>query len=208
MEAMRQVLGGTGGDGAIGDGELPPNVVSEIPAGAQLVLNHHWIHYGEEPVQAQAEIVTEPAQSTDELVIVRSFAFAVMDFNVPPGQAGERGDDCVLEQDMDFLDLLGHQHERGTHVRAERLPGGDESASEMIFDHDYGPDLVAHPDIQTYPVEAPLTVRAGDALRMHCQWFNDTDAALEWPGEMCVLFGWKVGGEQDAICVNGAWVSQ
>jgi hypothetical protein len=205
---MRQVLGGTGGDGALGEGELPPNVVSEIPAGVQLVINHHWIHSGDEPMQAQGMLVTEPADTDEELVIVRSFAFAVMNFDVPPGESAEQQADCTFEQDMDFVYVLGHQHEWGTHVTGELLPGGDDGSAQMIFDHDYGPDLVAHPHIYTYPVDDPLTVRAGDALRMHCQWFNDTDAALKWPAEMCVVFGWKIGGDRDAICVNGNWVQQ
>jgi hypothetical protein len=29
---------------------------------------------------------------------------------------------------------------------------------------------------------------------------------ITFPREMCVLFGWQIGVEQDTICYNGAWL--
>jgi hypothetical protein len=180
--------------------------VSEIPAGTQFVLSHHWINTGEETVEAQAELVTEPARGkVEDLVIVRSLAFVVSKFNIAPGQTGEATGDCAFDQDMDLLYVLGHEHEWGTHISAELMPQA--GTARMIFDHDYSPDLVAHPMISTYPLDAPLHIGAGDSLRLSCQWFNDTSSPLTWPLEMCVAFGWKIGGARDAACFNGQWVS-
>jgi hypothetical protein len=204
-ETMRQVLGGTGGEGT-GAYVPPPNVVSEVPAGAQFVINHHWIHYGTEPAEVQAMIVTEPAMTDQDLVIARSLAMVVTGFEIAPGESGEQSDECTFEEDVDMLSMLGHEHEWGTHVRAELTRAGGES--EVLLDHDYDPDMVSHPLIVSYEVDAPLRIRTGDTLGMHCQWHNDSDSVLSWPSEMCVLFGWKIGGAGDTICFNGSWIAR
>ena len=57
-QQQNQILGG------LGEGQnvsYPANVVSEIPAGAQLMINHHWINTSDEAVEAQAEIMNERA---------------------------------------------------------------------------------------------------------------------------------------------------
>jgi len=198
---LSQVLGGTGGEGN-GAIVLPANVVSEIPAGVQFVINHHWINVGEEPIEAQAEMITIPAETDEDLVIARAMAIVVADFNVPPGERGEASSECTFDKDTLLLSMLGHQHQWGTHVKAERM--GDDA--EMIFDHDYTPDMISQPITTDFSLDAPFRFAAGDKVRMSCEWNNTSDAALVFPREMCILFGWQIGAEHDSTCYGGAWL--
>lgn len=198
---MGQILGGTGGEGT-GTLELPSNVVSEIPAGAQFIINHHWINYGEEAIQGQAQMITIPPEPGQDLVIARALAIIVAGFNIAPGEIGEAAGECTFGQETHMLTMLGHQHEWGTHVRADRTG----EVNEMIFDHDYTPLMVAEPLTNYYSVDDPYRFAAGDTVRMACQWNNTSDKPLTFPGEMCILFGWQLGAEKDSYCYNGLWI--
>lgn len=198
---LGQILGGTGGEGN-GAIVLPPNVVSEVPAGAQLVINHHWINTGEETLDAQAEMITVPPASDEDLVIARAMVVTVTDFEIAAGEQGEASTECMFESDTELLSMIGHQHQWGSHVRAERL-GND---AEMIFDHDYTPEMISQPITTDFSLDAPFRFAAGEAVRMTCNWHNTSEAALTFPREMCVLFGWQIGADEDEHCINGAWL--
>jgi hypothetical protein len=87
-------------------------------------------------------------------------------------------------------------------VRAERL-GAD---PQMIFDHDYTPEMVSQPITTDFPIDAPFTFSAGDRVRMSCRWNNTSDQTLVFPREMCVFFGWQIGAERDETCYGGTWL--
>jgi hypothetical protein len=203
LEAQQsQIIGGSGNEGT-GAITLAPNVVSAVPAGAQLIINHHWINVGSTPIDVQAEMITipPPAGQTD-LIIARSFAVTTNSFNVPAHQSGKGSVDCTLKNDVSLLSVQGHQHEWGTRVKAERMA----TVPDTIFDHAYDPSMVNHPTIDYFPMEAPYQFKSGDTVRMSCEWNNTSANALTFPGEMCVLFGWQIGAEHDSVCFDGTWV--
>lgn len=195
------ILGGTGGGRNIED-PLPANVVTEIPAGAQFVLNHHWINTGSEPAVVQAQMITVPPPPGEELVIARAFTAVFTDFEVAPGSIGDASGECEIMRDTQLVMMVGHEHEWGSHVRAEHM--GD--TERVIFDHEWEPEMVSQPELFSYPMDAPLTFSAGDRVRMTCQWNNTTDQPLTFPTEMCVLFGWQIGADADETCYNGTWL--
>jgi len=198
---LGQILGGTGGEGN-GAIVLPANVVSEVPAGAQLVINHHWINTGEEAIDAQAEMITVPPESDEDLIIARAMVVAATDFDIAPGAQGEASTECTFPSETQLLSMIGHQHQWGSHVRAERL-GED---AEMIFDHDYTPEMISQPITTDFSLDAPFRFGAGETVRMSCNWDNTSEEALTFPREMCILFGWQIGADEDTRCINGTWL--
>jgi hypothetical protein len=201
LEAQQsQIIGGAGEGSNI---TYPDNVVSEIPAGAQLIINHHWINTSEEPVDVQAEMVTvPPSAAAGDLTVARSFIIQTTTFNVAPHGSAEAAADCKLDHDVQLISALGHEHEWGTHVRGERM--GDDPS--VIFDHDFDPELSLHPKVMYYTLDKPYRFKAGDSVRMACKWNNTTDAPLKFPGEMCVMAAWQIGAEHDSMCFDGTWV--
>ena len=178
-------------------------MVSAVPAGAQFIINHHWINVGDTEIEAQAEMVTVPSHADpSELKIARALSVIVPDFRIMPNEQGDHSGECTFGEDMEMLSMIGHQHQWGKHVKAEHLVGED---SAVIFDHDYTPDMISHPLQTSYPVDALFRFNKGDRVRMTCSWMNDSNMPLTWPREMCVLFGWRLGGDRDMTCVAGQW---
>ena len=202
LEAQQgQILGGTGGEGT-GAVTLPSNVVSEVPAGAQFIINHHWINTSDEPMEAQAEMITIPPDSEDDLVVARALTVVGTSFQVPAMQTGEHSVTCPLKRDVKMLTLLGHQHSWGTHVKAEKM--GDDV--DVLFDHDYDEAMISHPLNRYFPLTAPYSIKEGEGIRMTCNWNNTTSQPLTFPREMCVMFGWQIGADKDSTCINGTWM--
>lgn len=198
------IIGGTGKEGFA---DLPANVVSEVPAGAQFMITHHWINTSEAPVEVQAEVVTVPVDSTidvKDLIIARSLVLNATDFVIPPHSPGQGFVECAFDREVKLISALGHAHEWGTHVKVERSG----SVNEIILDHPYQYEYVVHPRVTYFPVANPYVVHAGDRLRLTCQWMNTEDEALQFPSEMCAFQAWQIGAERDAICISGTWITQ
>lgn len=198
MEKLRMVLGGTEESF-----DLPERVVTEVPTGVQLVINHHWINYGDEPARVQAMMVADPPMTDEELVVARSRAVVATDWELSPGEVTTATTDCVYEQDTPVVMTLGHEHQWGTHVRAEVVRA--DGQIDMLFDHPFSPEMESNPRVFYYPVETPLMIRAGDAIRFTCEWMNDTAETVRFPREMCVFFSNTLGGD-DGTCINGKWL--
>lgn len=199
-QQQSQILGGMGEGQNV---DYPANVVSEIPAGAQLMINHHWINTSDVEAEAQAEIVTvPPPKGAADLVIARAFIVQSTAFDVVPHAPGEESVACALDHDVRLISALGHMHEWGTHVKAERM-GAD---PDVLFDYDFEPIMAIHPKVNYYTLDAPYRLRSGDSLALSCRWNNTTPNELKFPGEMCVLSAWQIGAEHDSMCFDGKWV--
>ncbi len=202
MENFRQLLGGTGGEG-MGFWSPPANVASEVPAGAQIVIQSHWTNYGDADADVQAMMVTFPHQEAADTVLAGPTAVVNTRFRIPANSMHTDKSECVFNKDKRFMLFLGHMHERGRHVKIEiaRAAGG---TPEMLMDKDFSPAEVFEPPLNSFPLNAPQLIKQGDKLTVTCDWQNNTGEMLEFPREMCVFFGYSMDGET-ANCVNGSW---
>jgi hypothetical protein len=199
-QQQSQIIGGMGEGANI---QYPPNVVSEIPAGAQLMINHHWVNVSESDAEVQAEIVTVPPDKSmlDKLVIARTMVVQSTMFKVGPGETGKASAECQFDSDAQLISALGHMHEWGKHVKGERVG----SQPDVLFDYDFDPIEAIHPRVNYYKLEEPYRIKAGDSLRVSCEWDNTTKKPLTFPGEMCVISTWQIGADKDRLCFDGKW---
>ena len=92
------IIGGSGKEGT--EVGLTAKVVSELPAGAQLVINHHWINTGDEPAEVQAEMITEPAlDDPKDLIVARPFLVQNTAFEIPAHENLEASVECEIDHD-------------------------------------------------------------------------------------------------------------
>jgi hypothetical protein len=203
METLTQLIGGTGGEGIVDFSGIPANAGTIIPKGAQFVIQSHWINTGEEVADGQAMLVTEPGPATDR-VVLGTLAIANLGFNVPPVSPGESSLECTLDADQKIILTLGHEHEWGTHVRAD-LTLAATGADKVLFDRPFTPHDVFAPPLDMYSLDQPLLMSKGDKLKIDCQWQNTTQEALTFPREMCVFFSYSLT-PGDLRCVQGAWM--
>jgi hypothetical protein len=202
MEKLNQIIGGGGGEGAAFY-DPPANVGAIIPKGSQFVIQTHWINTGADPVDVQAMMVTVPGEDGPDRIVTGTVTAVDLSFQVPAMGKLNSSAECVFEEDHQLLMAIGHEHEWGTHVRADltRVDG----TAETLFDRDFKPSDVFDPPINAYTVEKPLQFRKGDKLKMSCDWRNTTTDLLSFPREMCVFFGYSME-EGDARCINGVWI--
>lgn len=166
------------------DFDLPDGMAVKLDHGQRYVLQSHWINTSDEPVRLQdaAIFTTTPVDAVEQwaapLIANRT------EFELPPHQSTELAFDCTYDQDYRVLALLGHMHEHGSAFATDvvDLEGNVERVYEIPeWDASYRD---APP--QNWYADGEMVLRAGETLRTTCAWYNDTDAPLTFPGEMCV----------------------
>jgi hypothetical protein len=154
-------------------------------------------------VDVQAMMVTQPGSESPDRIAAGTLTVLDLLFEVPAGTQSETTTQCVFDKDYRMMMHIGHEHEWGTHVRADvtRVTG----ETELLFDRPFSPHDVFEPPVDAYPIEDPLLIAAGDTLQLNCAWDNTTGEALAFPREMCVFFGYTLEAG-DARCINGTWI--
>jgi hypothetical protein len=201
MERFRQLLGGTGGEGGL-FWDPPANVATRVPKGAQYVIQTHWINTTSEPIDAQAAMVTYPGEKGPDTVTAGTLAVVATAFSIPAHGKLDKTTECTFDVDHDLLISLPHEHEWGTHVKADVLRAGGKT--DAIFDTPFDPSFVSHPPFQAYGTKDPFKIAKGDKVRLTCSWSNTSNEVLGFPREMCVMFGFAME-DDDAVCTEGEW---
>ncbi|MDB4967650.1 MAG: hypothetical protein JWN44_3339 [Myxococcales bacterium] len=195
----------SGAEGQSGKNEAPGNLVYRVPAGAQIVLNHHYINATGAPRDAQSAMnifVAEPGKQ-----YVQSGSFAVVDtaLRLPPGKSA-MDINCTMPRAFDAWYLIPHMHEWGSRIVVERIPVSD-GVVEPLFDVEWTPAYMFHPPELRRDPTAPLTFAAGDKLHVHCEYDNTKSTDLTFGLEMCVAFAQFVdaGNSGNLACDAGHW---
>jgi hypothetical protein len=179
-------------------GDLPEGSAIHMPAGAPLVVQFHYINASDEPILVRDVVRvhrTEPAAVTRWVATLIS---TDLDIALPPGRS-MRSWDCVVEEERELLAVLGHMHELGARFTIE-LDQGDGDGMRQIYDvSPWASQLRDAPPVNSY-YDQPLLLRRGAVLRTTCEWNNPTTRTVEYPVEMCTLFGYLGGTQQQLQC--------
>ena len=162
---------------------VPDGMAVKLDAGQRYVMQAHWLNTGTEPILARDVAVfqfMEPdAVETWAAPLVTNHG----DFTLPPGEATSVSFDCTFDDDYSFVYMLGHMHEWGTSMKVEQVTG---DLVETVYDvAEWEPSFRDQSPVITYN-PGDYALPAGTTLRTTCNWFNDTDAVIEFPFEMCV----------------------
>ena len=175
-----------GGD----DQTLPEGLATLIPAGAQIVIQSHYINANPDSVLEVVDVldveVVDPAS-------VRAFANQFVlnhdGFDVPARTSVAATYICTAPQNLNIAMYMGHMHQSGFHFTLEQLEGATDVGSVM-YDHEWDESYVSHPPVVKYTMEAPFAVPAGTRFRQRCEWHNTSDSPLAFPTEMCITAMW------------------
>lgn len=199
------LLGGTGGKAVADEQYLPENYGIEVPAGAQLVINHHWINTSPDPVDGQSMMLARGLPRGGDTVMAGNMIMIGFGWEIPALAEYEYTSECTFGGDVPYVLALGHMHEWGSHVRIEidRADG----TLESLIDRDWSPEMAtdAGGGSNIYTLDDPFMIRTGDTVRLTCQWSNDTMEPIGFPREMCIFFGFTVGVSN--FCANGGWLT-
>jgi hypothetical protein len=197
-------LAGVGAEGATSLNQLPDGVAFRIPANSQLMIQTHWINATPSTLTGEAAINLKWAAPSTARVPADLFAVANLSFNVPAGKTATSSTSCTLKEDMNIFYLGGHEHQWGTHFRADHQ--ALDGTMKTIYEKDWQLEYEFNPPVNTYPKSAPLIIKKGESLNVTCSWDNTAGATpLTFPTDMCVAFSFYFPGHGEIDCVDGQW---
>jgi hypothetical protein len=198
------LLGGTGGKEVADEPTLPQNFGVEVPAGAQLILNHHWINPTESDVTGQAMMLARRLERAGDTVMAGNMIMMGMGWEIPANAPFEFTTECTYDADVPYVLALGHMHEWGQNVRID-VSSVDGSARTVIDEVWTADSATGVGGGTVYSLEDPLMINKGDTVRLTCSWYNTTPEPLGFPREMCIFFGYTI--ETNYFCANGSWLT-
>jgi hypothetical protein len=195
------LLGGSGGKNVANKATLPTNFGVSVPAGAQLVINHHWINTSDQPISGQAMMLARRLPEGGDTVLGGSLPMLGLGWEIPASGQYTYSNECTFAEDVSYVLALGHMHEYGHHVNIDvtRTDGSTES----LIDEPWNADSGTTAGGKIFTLENPYVIHKGDTVKLTCNWENTSTSAIDFPREMCIFFGFTIG--TNAYCVNGSW---
>jgi hypothetical protein len=185
---------------------LPGNLAVHLPAGAQIVVNHHYLNAGTTDV-LQAQSALNVYYADPNVAHTESSTMAVLDSSLTvPAGASTFTVDCTFKQEFAAWDLIPHMHAWGTHITIQHTnSAGVHQLADMDWDPSYAFDL---PSIETKKdPSAPYMFEPGDTMHIQCDYQNPTNAPMSFGTEMCLFVGFTVdsNGVGNIACDRGQW---
>jgi hypothetical protein len=199
----QMLLGGSGGKNVADTPTLPKNFGVEVPAGTQLVINHHWINTSDQTVQGQAMMLARKLPRGGDTVLAGSLPMLGLGWEIPAADKLTYSTECTFPEDVSYVLALGHMHEYGQHVSVDvkRTDGTTDSLIDQAWSADSGTTAGG----KIFTLDDPYEIKKGDTVRLTCDWANPTAAPIGFPREMCIFFGYTIGSS--FVCANGTWLS-
>ncbi len=165
----------------------PPNMAVRIKAGAQLVIQQHYVNTSSNPIRTVDVLHLETLQESQVETELGFFGLTDVNFSLPPGKQTLQFDCEVTRPEIRLLMFGPHMHEWGSRFVVEA--GAPDS---MTIKHEvvnWMPSYRDLPPIADF-FDDPLVLHAQDKVRVTCEFDNDTDSELKFPTEMCATYGY------------------
>jgi hypothetical protein len=197
-------VGGAGGEGSLDKDTAPGDLVFTIEQGYQVVINHHYLNASPQAHDVQSAVNLYYADQSVHFTPSGAMVVVDTDLHLPPGEP-TKDIDCTMQEDMKVWFMVPHMHAYGVnetvdHVRVD-------GTTERLFDTPWTPELTFHPPQRTADPTAPILMRRGDHVKVHCEWQNTTQRELTFGLEMCVFFAQTVDDIHlgNRACNAGDW---
>lgn len=201
--ATFRFVGGVTGDGV--PVTLPGNLVDRIPAGAQMVINDHYLNAYDEILDAQSVTNLEFADPGGSYIPSGSLAVLNSAHEVPVGDGQTLDIDCTIDRSLKMWKVFPHAHRWAKKMTIDHVDAG--GVSTRLFDTVWEEQFTFHaPELNRDPAD-PLMFSPGDHVKVHCEWNNDSGRPLPFGFEMCVGYGRFIddAGIGNIACDNGSW---
>jgi hypothetical protein len=198
--ATFRYLTGNGNTGT--ENAAPGDLVFRIPAGAQLVVNQHFLNAGDDVLRGQSAINVNFADNNPHTVS-SSLAIVNTSLEVAQGESTQHMH-CTVDKQFKFWYLIPHMHRWGEHIKVDLTRSGEK---QNYFDTAWQPAFTFHPPEMRMEPAQPLTLNPGDQVDVDCSWNNTENRSLSFGFEMCVMFGQFVDDQSIGswACDNGNW---
>jgi hypothetical protein len=159
---------------------LPEGVAVKIAAGTQLLLNLHLFNSNASTLDGVSGVLVKTAAPEDVKDEAEMILAGPTNVEIPPNGTQTIEGACVFPGTSTIWSLWAHMHQYGTNMKITY-----DGASESKVLHD-GP--FNFEEQINYAID-PLTVQAGEQLRIECTYQNPTSQTIHWgdssEAEMC-----------------------
>lgn len=200
--ASFRFLTGNGGNGV--PNEAPGDLVFRVPAGAQLVINSHFLNTSDEVVSGQSLMNVHFADPGKQYTPSGATAILDTSIDVQPGTSSFTTS-CVFDRQLKYWYLIPHMHRWGEHIKVDITRKGGEK--QNLFDTAWQEQYTFHPPESRFDPNEPFVFDAGDTVDVTCTWNNTETKSLPFGFEMCVVFGQTIDteGRGSWACNGGHW---
>ncbi len=164
---------------------FPPGVALEIPANVKFDLNPHYVNRGNETFQGEIYTNFHTVDRASVEHVAKILQLNNFDINLPPNQVTTLSKSFTFGGRRHIFQMFSHAHQFMTEFRVYVI-GGDRDGDLVYITYDW-----EHPPILEF--DPPLTLEAGEGLRLETTYDNWTDRTLNFgllsEDEMMILFG-------------------
>lgn len=159
---------------------MPEGVAVKIPAGTQLLLNLHLFNSNSSTLNGVSGVLVKTVSAAEVKYEAEMILTGPTNVNVPPNGTQTIEDACVFPETSTIFTLWPHMHQYGTNMK---ITYDGAAGSKVLHDgaFSFGEQV-------NYAIE-PLTVAAGEQLRVECTYKNPTSDTIHWgdssKAEMC-----------------------
>ncbi|MFN7142153.1 MAG: hypothetical protein ACK4YP_00130 [Myxococcota bacterium] len=177
--------------------ELPAGMAVKLDEGQRWVVQAHWLNTTPDPVIVRDVLNMGFVPEESVTTWAAAFALTQVDLSLPPQSPSDLTFDCSFPEEYTLLYLTGHMHEYGERFRFEL---GDGTTMETLYEiPEWDPVYRDAPPLQRFE-DGERVFAAGSTLRTTCEWYNDTDEAIEFPNEMCATYGMLYPSTNPVVC--------
>ncbi len=163
--------------------KLPDGVALTISAGKTLMMQSHYVA-GKDPIRVRDVLNVIAGDPGQKYIQANYWLVGDVNIRIPVGPSYQTAANCTLDANINVLDVRGHTHQYGNLFQLDLTRAGAGS-SDQLYRETNGLLMRNDPPRKSYPIDAPLPLKAGDTLRYTCGWSNTTDHAIQFPEEMC-----------------------
>ena len=189
--------------------DMPEGLGLEIPEGAQLVVQNHYVNTSTETIRPRDTMELKLLEPEDVKETVYVHAGSPVSFGLPPRTDTTFGFECELDIDMTIVSIFPHMHEAGARFRTDMGPR--DSLTNVIDVQKWDPEMRSVPPITNFEVGDPVaSFQRGDVMRTFCTISNNTEETRGYPEEMCATVAFFYSSDPAAdhsFCVDGADIS-
>ncbi len=207
MSEFNYALAPSGGQG---DAKftLPGDLAVKIPAGSQIMVNHHYLNASATNVpQAQSAINIFYADPNVPHTPAGVMAIVDSSMTIPAG-VSSYGVDCTIDQTYEGWLLMPHMHAMGTHINITDTPAAT-GVTQQLFDTDWQPQYAFDfTGVATIKDPAsPFMFQKGDKIHIQCDYNNTSGSKMTFGAEMCVMANLTVDPHNlgSMVCDRGQW---
>lgn len=181
----------------------PDGFAIKLAAKQPLNVSYHYLNAGKSPISGEivVRVHTLPRDAAAPMPL-GYFWLMNFDLTLPPRAITAATMTCRLTRDVTIHDVMSHTHALGRGVRAEVLGGAHDGL--VIY------NSTDWENAPTLPLVPALTLEAGDAIRVTCNYQNTTDItvksgpkaseemcgiAMRYSGEAFLAMGKATGGD-------------